>query len=258
MPDAKLPHLQGKPCWLDLYVPDAQAAIAFYGDLLGWSGEPNPEFGGYALMSLGERAVAAISPPMPGQPPQTPAWNLYFAVDDVAATAERIGSLGGAKYVGPDEVPGTGTFAFGADPAGAAFGLWQAGPFPGFQAAGESGTPVWFELETSQGPSSAEFYAALLEVETPTAPEMPGSYWIVTVGGEQAAGIWQLQEDESAASHPHWNPYFQVDDTDATVAAAVAAGGSVVSEAKDSPYGRLAKLRDPFGAEFSVITAQPA
>jgi predicted enzyme related to lactoylglutathione lyase len=260
MPDAKLPHAQGKPCWLDMFAEDQSAAIAFYNKLFGWVGEPNAEFGGYAVLSLDGRAVAGISPRMPDQPPQPPAWNTYFAVDDIEAVAERIGKLGGTKFVGPDEVPGTGRLVFASDPAGAPFGLWEAAPFPGFQAAMEPGAPVWFELETRQGESSAEFYAALLGVEAPTSPEMAGSYWVVTVGGEQAAGIWQDPEGGAdwPAGGPHWQPYFQVADADATVAAAVAAGATVVREAQDSPYGRFAKLRDPQGAGISVITAMPS
>jgi predicted enzyme related to lactoylglutathione lyase len=253
MPDAKLPHAQGTPCWLDMFADDQGAALAFYGGLFGWSGEPNTEFGGYAVLSLGERAVAGISPMMPGEPPRPVAWSTYFAVEDVAATADRVAKLGGTLIVAPDEVPGTGKLAFALDPSGAPFGLWEPAPFPGFQVAGEPGAPIWFELETSQAAGCAEFYAALFGVEAPATPEMPDSYWVLTVGGAQAAGIWQ--QDAEGASR--WNPYFQVADTDAAVSAAVAAGASVVAEAKDSPYGRLAKLRDPQGAEFSVI-APPA
>jgi uncharacterized protein len=250
MPDAKVPHAQGKPCWLDYYAEDQSAAIAFYRELFGWTGEPNAEFGGYAMMEVSGHTVAGISPRMPDQPPMPPAWNVYFAVNDIDAAAEQIGKLGGTKFVGPDEVPGTGKFVFAADPAGAAFGLWQPGPFPGFGGEGEHGMQCWFELETNQGAPSAEFYGALLGVEAPGAPEMEG-YWVVTAGGEQAAGIWH--EPQGLTGGPHWVPYFQVTDVDATVAKAVAAGASVLHEAKDSPYGRFAKLRDLEGAEFSVI-----
>ena len=255
MPDAKLPHAQGKPCWLDYFAEDQSAAIAFYQELFGWTGEPNAEFGGYAVMRAGEYAVAGIAPLMPDQPPMPPAWNTYFAVNDIAALAEQIGGLGGTKFVGPDQVPATGWLVFAGDPAGAPFGLWQPEPFGGFEGAGEPGTPAWFELETNQGQASADFYAALLGVEASTLPEMEGTYWIVNVAGEQAAGIWQDPENKGGpAGGPHWVPYFQSADTDATVAAAMAAGATVVIEAKDSPYGRFAKLRDPQGAEFSVIT----
>jgi uncharacterized protein len=256
MPDTKVPYPQGKPCWLDYFAEEQSAALAFYRELFGWTGEPNEEFGGYAVMRVGEHAVAGIAPRMPDMPPSPPAWNTYFAVSDIDAVAEQIEKLGGTKFVGPDEVPGTGKLVFGTDPAGAPFGLWQAGPFPGFEAEGEHGRQCWFELETTQGGASADFYAALLGVEAQPIPEMNGTYWTLNLGGEPAGGVWQNPGNEAPAGGPHWVPYFQVTDVDAAVATAVAAGASVTHEAMDSPYGRLAKLRDPLGAEFSVITPQ--
>jgi predicted enzyme related to lactoylglutathione lyase len=241
-----------------MFADDQSAALAYYRGQFGWAGEPNTEFGGYAVVSLGERAVAGISPVMPDTPPRPVTWNMYFAVDDIAATTALIGKHGGTVLVGPDEVPGTGKLVFAADPSGATFGLWQAGPFPGFQVEAEPGAPAWFELETDQGKACAEFYAAVLGIDGAETAEMPGAYWLLTVDGTQAAGIWQDPDTaEAAPRSPHWNPYFLVADTDAAVSSAVGAGAGLVSEAKDSPYGRLAKLRDPQGAEYSVI-APPA
>ena len=50
-----------------------------------------------------------------------------------------------------------------------------------------------------------------------------------------------------------WQFYLVVDDTDATVAQASAAGGTVVAPADDTPYGRVALLADPAGVPFSVM-----
>ena len=172
MPDAKLPHAQGTPCWLDMFADDQGAALSYYRGQFGWTGEVNAEFGGYAVVELGGRAVAGIAPVMPDTDPRPVAWNLYFAVDDAAATAQLIGKHGGTVLVGPDDVPGTGKLVFAADPSGAAFGLWQPEPFPGFQVAGEPGAPAWFELETNQGKACAEFYAAVLGIEAPGMPEI--------------------------------------------------------------------------------------
>lgn len=51
----------------------------------------------------------------------------------------------------------------------------------------------------------------------------------------------------------HWLAYFSVADADAAVAAAEQGGGVVVLPAEDTPFGRMAVLRDPFGATFAVI-----
>jgi hypothetical protein len=55
--------------------------------------------------------------------------------------------------------------------------------------------------------------------------------------------------------------YFGVDDTDTAVAKAVELGGTIVDDAEDTPYGRLATIADPTGARFTLvgpIDAMPA
>jgi N-acetylglucosamine-6-phosphate deacetylase len=48
-----------------------------------------------------------------------------------------------------------------------------------------------------------------------------------------------------------WGTLFEVEDTDATVARVIAAGGTSTTPS-DFVYGRIAEIRDPFGARFSV------
>jgi uncharacterized protein len=53
-------------------------------------------------------------------------------------------------------------------------------------------------------------------------------------------------------------PYFEVTDTDETVAKAQELGGSIRLPATDVPgVGRVAKLADPYGARFAVIKSVP-
>ncbi|CAN5461711.1 VOC family protein [soil metagenome] len=54
----------------------------------------------------------------------------------------------------------------------------------------------------------------------------------------------------------HWTPFHLdvvVDDVDAAVARAVAAGATLEAPAKDAPYGRIAMLADPFGHGFCLL-----
>ena len=54
----------------------------------------------------------------------------------------------------------------------------------------------------------------------------------------------------------HWSPVhadFVVDDMDAAIARAVAAGAVQEGETCDAPYGRLAMFADPFGHGFCLI-----
>lgn len=54
----------------------------------------------------------------------------------------------------------------------------------------------------------------------------------------------------------HWTPIHPdilVDDLDAALAQATAAGGIVEHPARKTPYGRIAMLSDPFGHGFCLI-----
>jgi len=54
----------------------------------------------------------------------------------------------------------------------------------------------------------------------------------------------------------HWTPFhldIVVDDVDAAVARAVAAGATLEAPASDTPYGRIAMLGDPFGHGFCLL-----
>ena len=53
----------------------------------------------------------------------------------------------------------------------------------------------------------------------------------------------------------HWSVYWEVDDPDLTVAEVEALGCSVVIDAVDTPYGRLATVADPAGAQFKLREA---
>ena len=47
----------------------------------------------------------------------------YFAVDDVDASAKRVGELGGSIVHGPQDVPNVGRFCIIKDPTGAVITL---------------------------------------------------------------------------------------------------------------------------------------
>jgi predicted enzyme related to lactoylglutathione lyase len=57
----------------------------------------------------------------------------------------------------------------------------------------------------------------------------------------------------------HWLVYFAVDDADATLSKANEQGGSVAFGPQDiARVGRIAVLKDPFGAIFAVVQPDPA
>lgn len=247
MPETTLPHPQGAVCWIDMLLSGQSEALKFYQPLLGWSGQPDPQDPtAYAVQTVRGKAVAGIGK-MPESEPLMP-WTGYFAVTDLDAAVARISANGGTVVVGASEAAGHGRFAHGADPAGAHFGLWEAGPFPGFEIWGEPGCMGWLELVTTEGKRSADFYAALLECTAEPMEAMAESYWTLQADGQPRAGIFQVDE----ARKPYWRPYFLVQNPDEVAAAAQAAGARLVNPPTDTPFGRMATLNDPNGLEIQI------
>jgi predicted enzyme related to lactoylglutathione lyase len=54
-----------------------------------------------------------------------PHWSLYFATDDVDASAAQLEKLGGKIYAPPMNLPGVGRFSVAADPQGAELTLFR-------------------------------------------------------------------------------------------------------------------------------------
>ena len=72
------PWPDGTPCWVDLAVPDLQAARDFYGPVLGWDfADTGEEYGHFTICQVEGRAAAGIGPLV--QEGQPSAWTLYFA-----------------------------------------------------------------------------------------------------------------------------------------------------------------------------------
>ena len=118
------PWPAGTPCWVDLSVPDVQAAVDFYAAVIGWTFvDSGPDYGNYHIAQVDGRAAAGVGPIM--QEGQPSAWTVYLASDDVDATAKLISEHGGSIFAGPMEIPNNGRMAIAADPTGGVFGVWQ-------------------------------------------------------------------------------------------------------------------------------------
>jgi predicted enzyme related to lactoylglutathione lyase len=246
----------GTPCWADISVPEPDRAKAFYGAVLEWDfSDAGDEFGGYVSAFRRQAAAAGIGPQ---HQRGTVAWTLYLASDDAGATADAIRSAGGRVIVEPRDVGDLGRMVMAADPAGAAFGVWEAGTHIGSSLVNEPGGMAWEDLRSTDPQAARAFYASVFGFETRNLEMAGADYWTFHHPGDPAPlGGMGAMMGEPAESH--WVVYFSVEDTDAAVAAAEAAGGSVTRPAMDTPFGRMAGLIDPFGAPFTVAqnTGQP-
>jgi uncharacterized protein len=261
MPEVTGPYAPGTPCWVDLIVPEQQAALDFYRDLFGWQGEIGPpESGGYAVCTLDGRPAAGIMAAMnpdgtkPDPAPPT-VWTTYLATADADATARAVTAGGGKVELGVFDVMDLGRMAVAVDPTGAVFGFWQAKEFAGAGVSGEPGSLIWNELNTPDVQAASAFYAAVFGIE---AAPMEGTegYFSLNVNGRPVGGMQSLS-NLPEGTPPNWTTYFAVDDCDSTVDALVRAGGSVLKPPFDMIAGRMAVVQDPWGGIFCVIKAEP-
>ncbi|KNB50194.1 VOC family protein [Streptomyces caatingaensis] len=252
----------GTPCWADVMVPDVEAGKRFYGGLFGWAfREAGPEYGGYTEAFLDGRPVAALAPKPDGRMPT--AWCVYFASDDAAATAARIGEAGGQVVTGLFAVGPFGTMLLAADPGGAVFGVWQAGGHRGFGTRrGEPGAFAWTEVRTRDAAAVDAFYEEVfgLVAHAPGSGEATAGHALWTPAGrppgpEHAVGGRSVMGGEFPEVMPaHFLVHFAVEDCAAAAEAAGRLGGRVRSGPAKTPYGRRsAVLTDSQGADFAVV-----
>lgn len=228
---ARTAHAPGTFCWADLSTDDANAAMAFYGGLLGW------EFEGPMAM-LGGAAVAAVFE----QHMHPSHWKSYVAVESADAAAARAVELGATLIEQPFTVEPAGRLALIEDPAGARFCVWEADAHPGAGRVNEPGALCWNHLETRDLEAAQRFYAGLFE-------------WTWSDGfcfaGDRMNG---------SASHgegaPAWSAYFAVDDLERAQARVSELGGRVVAGPMPAGPGSFVVVADPSGATVSLYEGE--
>ncbi len=252
-------YAPGTPCWIDLSTPDQDAAAEFYGGLFGWSVEEDEnaeETGGYRVARLKGKAVGGIMKIV--QEGQPPAWASYVCVDDADAAAVKAREAGGSMMVEPMDVLDYGRMAFVIDPTGAAIGLWQPGVNIGAGLVNEAGALTWNELNTRDVAAAKEFYGAVFGWSFDEREFSTGMYTSLKLGEDTVGGMIDVTGRVPDEVPNHWLVYFATEDADATLEQAKGSGGEVVFGPETiAEVGRIAVLKDPFGAVFAVIQPDP-
>jgi len=270
-------YIPGVPCWIDTTQPDPEAATQFYGGLFGWEFEdlmPPEAPMRYFVARLRGGDVAAIGS-QPENGPETAAWNTYVWVEDADATAERVRGAGGTVLSEPAEVGDAGRMAVCADPAGAAFSIWQAKDHRGAAVVNEHGALNFNDLNTPDVDGARAFYGAVFgwEVILDSMWALPGYGDFLEERnpgmreGMAGMGAPERFEDVVASVRPipadqpdaraQWGVTFGVDDADAIAARAAELGGSVVVPPFDAPWVRTTIISDPQGATFTASKFVP-
>jgi predicted enzyme related to lactoylglutathione lyase len=253
-------YAPGTPAWVELSgVPDIDKAAAFYGGLFGWDvpeSEISKQTGGYRQVMLRGKPVAGMMPLMEeGQPT---VWATYISVEDADATAAKVQEAGGSVIAEPMDVMSLGRMAVFTDSSGAVIGIWQPGTFVGAEIIKEPGAVVWNELNTRNPDASKAFYGESFGWEFEEQQFDAGPYTSIKMGEAAVGGMIDITGRAPDEVPPHWLVYFAVEDVDAAVARASEADGGVVLEPFDiGGVGRIAIVKDPFGAVFAVMTPDP-
>jgi len=250
-------HPAGSFCWIELATSDQAAAKNFYGALFGWA--PNDMPMGpdayYTIFRLDGRDAAAGYTLRPDQVAQhvPPHWMLYILIENVDASASKVGGLGGNVIVAPFDVMDAGRMAVIQDPTGAYFCLWQAKKDSGTGIAHLHGTLCWADLNTADPERAKAFYSGLFGWQI-MAGEKDSSGYLHIKSGEHFIGGIPPAGCCPPGVPPHWLAYFLVDDVDATANKAKEMGANLfMPPTTMEGVGSWSVIADPQGAVFAIF-----
>jgi uncharacterized protein len=175
----------------------------------------------------------------------------------------------------PGNVMDAGRMAVFADPAGAAFSVWQANQHRGATIVNEHASLNFNNLTTRDVDGAREFYGAVFGWEL-----LRDSMWALPAYGdfleERTPGMRANMADMGAPERfeevvasltpipgaqpeagARWDVTFAVDDADAIASRAVELGGHVIVAPFDAPWVRMTVITDPQGARFTASKFVP-
>ncbi len=245
--------------WYELTTTDAQAAKAFYADVVGWGlRDASMPGAAYTLFTAGEDPVAGLMalPAEARKMGAQPLWMGYVGVDDVDAATDRLQRLGGAVYVPPTDVADVSRYSVVTDPQAATLALvkWLN---PGQQppaAPTTLGHVGWHALSAVNWEKAFAFYGELFGWQKVDA-DVAGisTYQLFSAAGQT---IGSMSTKPPAAPMPFWLYYFNVGDIDAAVERVKAGGGKILEGPVEAPGDkRIARCTDPQGAMFALTGA---
>jgi len=185
-----------------------------------------------------------------------------------------VRDAGGTVLTEPMDVGEAGRMAVAADPAGAAFSVWEAGARAGSDLVNAPGAVVFNTLHTPDAAAAGTFYGAVfgwevLDIGGAPMWGLPGYGDVLEQRnpgmreGMASMGAPARFEDVVAAldvtsdGAPHWGVTFATEDADASARRVAELGGRVLVEPFSAPWVRMAVVADPAGASFIVSQFAP-
>ena len=250
-------YAPGSFCWVELMTSDTNAARKFYSQLFDWGVDDAPAGEGtfYHMFKLKGKTVGGMYQRNQEHKNVPSHWKCYVAVENVDETVKKVDKLGGKTLMPPFDVFDVGRMSTAQDPTGAKFCLWQAKNVEPTLVM-EPGAMCWHELGTSDEKAAAKFYTQLFGWGTKPIPSII-PYTVFSNRDTDIGGMYTLTAQMKDVP-PHWLPYFNVSDCDASDRKVVSLGGKQIIPPTDIPNtGRFAYERDPQGAMFAIIKLDP-
>jgi hypothetical protein len=148
--------------WHELATTDVEAALRFYGELLGWRKGVTHDMGAMGTYQLFEHGGATVGGMCSTQGPAIPpSWLSYVHVADSSRAVAAAKSAGGRLLHGPVEVPDGSWIALFLDPQGGAFAVHEVPRATGQPAPASAAPPV------ANKPQLRAASAAIGDVRTP-------------------------------------------------------------------------------------------
>ncbi len=158
---------------MDVKTRDVTGMSAFATAVLGWRVAVPPDSPRRSpMITVAKHGIGGVSDlANPVYPAGLPAHVAYYlAVTDVDRRVDVALARGAELVVGPFDVPGQGRMATLTDPLGAAFSLWQAAGFAGWDfPPGLTAAPYRMVLAHPDAARARDFYRTVLDAELPAA-----------------------------------------------------------------------------------------
>jgi uncharacterized glyoxalase superfamily protein PhnB len=227
---AATPIQHGDVGYISVWTPDADRAAAFYGHVLGWTYDPATHQVTNTKQHIGIFTV-----------PSEHTLFCCYAVADVQGSRQAILDSGGQADE-PEQFD-FGTVLSGTDPLGTQFAVFEplAGePRPELNGSGP-GEVSYITYEVADSSAFKAFYSRVL-------------YWTFQPG--RIDDGWQVEQTHpmagvaGGAARNVTVPMWTVENIDAAVARVREAGGTIIDEPSQQPYGKSAQCTDDQGTRF--------
>ena len=117
----------------------------------------------------------------------------------------------------------------------------------------------WADLAATDPAAAKRFYGSLFGWQCVDMPAGPGmTYTMCSLKNQYVSALYALdKERQSQGVPPHWLPYINVRNADASAKKASQGGGKVLNGPFDVlDVGRMAGIQDPTGAYFAIWEAK--